>query len=517
MAKKAYIGVDGVARKIKKGYIGILTGGAEAGESLITSANISSYFNIENGEVQFTEANNVFMSTTPKAYMKFITLFPFNVELNFTAHSFNAARESFTVTINGNQIWSRTCEDGYPSSSSWTGTLNAGDSIEFILSDKGNIYTGDGMKATFSIKTIVSETIPAKSVAKQIKKAYIGIGGVARPCWSGGGKLTYYGWITELNSPRSEGAGNSNGKYALFAGGFGSNVFAYDEVVAYDSNLTKRVATTLTQAKGSLASAVIGGRVLFAGGAISSATGLAGNSNYVDGYDASLTKTAVTMQTNGNRGKLGGASNGRYAIFAGGAHSWNNGLNLVDAFDESMTLTVPSQLATAGCYINGVRIGGYALFAGGYGRVAVETYNQSLTRGVAPDISATAYISTYMGATTVGGYALVGGGQNNNVVDAYDGSLTRISASPLQNQSNPFIAATTLGDFAIFAGGWHSSSSSPTVCAEVYDEHLTKTTSEFPTEKRAVLAATVGDFAVFAGGLNSSSYPTTSAVAYTIA
>ena len=57
-------------------------------------------------------------------------------------------------------------------------------------------------------------------VARKIKKAYIGIGGVARPCWSGG-ELAYYGTITPLSIERCYLAATTVGNYALFGGGYG--------------------------------------------------------------------------------------------------------------------------------------------------------------------------------------------------------------------------------------------------------------------------------------------------------
>ena len=61
--------------------------------------------------------------------------------------------------------------------------------------------------------------IGVNNVARKIKKAYIGIGGVARPCWSGG-ELAYYGTITALSKARCDLAATSVGNYALFGGGY---------------------------------------------------------------------------------------------------------------------------------------------------------------------------------------------------------------------------------------------------------------------------------------------------------
>lgn len=66
-----------------------------------------------------------------------------------------------------------------------------------------------------------------------------------------------------------------------------------------------------------------------------------------------------------------------------------------------------------------------------------------------------------LAATTVGNYALFGGGSYNNIypdtVDSYDSNLTRGTASLLsKDKSN--LAATTVGNYALFGGGGYSDS-----------------------------------------------------------
>ena len=61
----------------------------------------------------------------------------------------------------------------------------------------------------------------------------------------------------------------------------------------------------------------------------------------------------------------------------------------------------------------------------------------------------------YLAATTVGNYALFGGGYGSgysNVVDAYDTSLTRTTPTAL-SVARSDLAATTVGNYALFGGG----------------------------------------------------------------
>ena len=71
-----------------------------------------------------------------------------------------------------------------------------------------------------------------------------------------------------------------------------------------------------------------------------------------------------------------------------------------------------------------------------------------------------------LSATTVGDYALFGGGYTDYVssatVDAYDSSLTRSTPTPL-SVGRCVLSATTVGDYALFGGGYTGNGSSATV------------------------------------------------------
>ena len=77
-----------------------------------------------------------------------------------------------------------------------------------------------------------------------------------------------------------------------------------------------------------------------------------------------------------------------------------------------------------------------------------------------------------LAATTVGNYALFGGGYDNSyrvAVDAYNTSLTRATRTSL-SQERANLAATTVGNYALFGGGQVSSGSSSTVDAYRYTD-----------------------------------------------
>ena len=71
-------------------------------------------------------------------------------------------------------------------------------------------------------------------------------------------------------------------------------------------------------------------------------------------------------------------------------------------------------------------------------------------------------------ATTVGNYALFGGGYNGtdylSTVDAYDTSLTRTTPTAL-SVARDGLSATTVGNYALFGGGYNGTDRLSTVDA----------------------------------------------------
>lgn len=111
-----------------------------------------------------------------------------------------------------------------------------------------------------------------------------------------------------------------------------------------------------------------------------------------------------------------------------------------------------------------------------------------------------------LAATTVGDYALFGGGTSGNKhsaeVDAYDTNLTKTMATSL-SQARYLLAATTIGDYALFGGGTNGSSQYNTV--DAYNTSLTRTTPTALSQNRSGLTATtIGDYALFGAGTSGS-------------
>ena len=108
----------------------------------------------------------------------------------------------------------------------------------------------------------------------------------------------------------------------------------------------------------------------------------------------------------------------------------------------------------------------------------------SLTRTTPTPLSAGRFS---LAATTVGNYALFGGGYGggySSTVDAYDTSLTRTIPTPL-SEARSDLAATTVGNYALFGGG----DNNLTATVDAYDTSLTRTTATPLSEARGYLAA----------------------------
>lgn len=338
-------------------------------------------------------------------------------------------------------------------------------------------------------------------VAHKIKKAYIGVGGIARPFWFNG-ELAYHGTAPSMSTGRYHVSSASIGDYALFAGGYTGSFF--NTVDTYNKQLTKSTATTLSAARYGMGATEIGNYALFAGGIGNSST----YQTVVDAYNKSLTRSKPTALSVA-RSFMGATTVGNYAVFGGGNDYTSARSAVVDAYNSSLTRSTPTVLSKSRYQLAAATIGNYALFAGGDTNAngyteyytTVDAYNASLTRSTPTALSVK---RTLLAATTVGNYALFGGGSNasrSDAVDAYNSSLTRSTPTVLSVARNE-LAATTVGNYALFGGG-HSTNRLATV--DAYDEDLTRTIqNDLIVPRYRLTATTIGDYALFSGGDNNS-------------
>lgn len=359
--------------------------------------------------------------------------------------------------------------------------------------------------------------------ARKAKKAYVGIGGVARPFF-GAGEVTYYGTITGMQAARCDptAASTTVGGYALFAGSgsppsnSGESTYTVD---AYDKNLTRISAPALSSNYAHSATTVGDYAIFHSGG-----------SSY-DIYNSSLTHQQLTPTTYCDPDCAG--TIGSYAVFWGtqsiqvDMYEWNT---VAYANTVSAWLTQSSIEATPNVRqnVSSTLVGDYVLFGGGVNQATsvpyVDAYDTSLVRqtvGSSFKCPTSSMYSTHYGATTVGNYAVFGGSDypwpTSNLTDAYNKSLTQVTM-PSLSTGRGAVSATTLGRFAIFAGGQADTDLSLPE-TDVYDENLTRTTiTGLGSHRSGFLAETIGNYAIIAGGWYESGfkYPYSSVEAYTL-
>ena len=93
----------------------------------------------------------------------------------------------------------------------------------------------------------------------------------------------------------------------------------------------------------------------------------------------------------------------------------------------------------------------------GYSKITFNIYPTELVKSTTIALSKGRY---ELAATTVGNYALFGGGIDASgrsiVVDSYSASLVRRTPTPL-SEGRYALAATTVGGYALFGGGYGTS------------------------------------------------------------
>ena len=236
----------------------------------------------------------------------------------------------------------------------------------------------------------------------------------------------------------------------------------------------------------------------------------------------------VVTHLSEGRASLAATTVGGYALFGGGEAGDFVPNTAVDAYTTSLVHSTPAPLSCSRESFAATTVGNYALFGGGAGGAGgpVDAYTTSLVHSTTA--SRTEGRSD-LAATTVGGYALFGGGlykgsaprastyiSFSGTVDAYTTSLVRSTATSLSS-AREGLAATTVGGYALFGGGFYEGGSARatgvaySATVDAYTTSLVHSTTTSLSEGRGKLAATtVGGYALFGGGdYNSGALPGT--------
>ena len=349
--KKAYVGVDSKARKIKKGYIGV--GGIA----------------------------RLFYSGDP--------------ELSYYGEVDTAASEQYN--------------------SSYGAATTVGDYALFA----GGSYTSITNQVNAYNSSLIKSTPSTLSVARK-GLASTTLGSYALFAGGGDGSKAYYSAIdvytntlskvtaNNLSTVTGYPAATTVGNYALFGGGYnGSYVSTMN---TYNSSLVKGSTSALSVARYYLAATTVGNYALFAGGA----GGSNGNkTNTVDTYNSSLVKGTATALSVA-RYKLTATTVGDYALFAGGYVGGDEYAGAaVDTYNSSLVKGTATTLSHGKINPAATTLGNFALFGSGsyqsgtsisYSK-KVDFYTSNLVKGETSDLP----IGLVDGVgTSVGNYALFG-------------------------------------------------------------------------------------------------------------
>lgn len=484
--------------------------------TIVNSSNLSSWFSISDADgISSWSGNTLTVSgVSGNERVKLTALVDMAISFDYTATSY------CKISFNGQYI-SEDGEDG-----SYSGTLLTGQSFYFSISntvttrtgtftnisctkmEKKVCYVGVDGKAR-KVKKIY---VGANNVAQRVRKAYVGVGGVARIWWTTG--LEYDGTATSLRAKVYAPAATTIGDYATFAGGLTSSTSATNYVTRYNKSLTRSSGSNLSNARGFLVATTVGNYGVFAGGANCNQNSSGSMFSVVDAIIASGTVTQATEECSRYAFGKAAATAGNYAFFAGGVNFSDSRGRDIDCYDSSLTYVENYMyLNEYSSWLAATTLGNCAIFAGGKGGTR-STSSEMVSSATAMDSSLTKHtpdeLSTGrmdLAATTVGNYALFCGGYGNGssaitVIDVYNQSLTRtMTLSTVNGRRN--CSAITLGNYAIFAGGGGDIhfNDHPTA-VDVFDKSLTRVNDVggISTGRAYMAAATIGSYALFGGG-----------------
>lgn len=380
MAKKAYIGVEGVARKIKKGYIGVdnvarkikkvyigiggvarpcWSGGELVRYGMITSLPVeTSYADAASvGNCAIFSGFRYFDYSGTLVYGRQIVAYDANLTQTTKSGLYDGGLYDGRINMSCGSIGNYAVFAGGSGSSGMTTTVDGFDasltraSASSLAQARTNAMAARvGDRLVFLGGTILAGTQYAEFYDKSLSRSYAEV---------------------PLASVANSGGASSVGNYALFCGGTRSGV--QSKAVAFDSSLTRHdLSIGLSQARSSLSATTVAGFALFAGGM--------GDENdvfnTVDVFDGSLTRSNPVSLPSPRR-ELLACTVENFAVFAGGygPNYYTEAAN-VYGVDDSLTLKEVGSLAETRATGAAASVGKYALF-GGDGKTnqaSVEAY-----------------------------------------------------------------------------------------------------------------------------------------------
>ena len=523
-------GISSVARKVKKMYVGVDTQVPIMSETTqqltLNDTNLKEFFdvsaetgtnkwtplNITGGGVSFSPGNYGVNSTTATCTLTAKENLT-NIVIGYS-YVTEKSYDKVTIVRNGSTLLNA-------ASGSNTGTFDAttlakGQTIKLTYT-KDSSQSASGEKVNIDItcdpieKTVQTITgYEMQEIARKIKKGYVGVGGVARPFFSGGGLPTYYGHVTNPSTARFNMSGVTIGNKAVFAGGVESSSYhgstASRAIDVYDSSLALTTSYLGTAKQCMAGIGTKDGWALLAGGktrGVDSQT----CTDVVQKLDASLALTTAASGLAYGLYDAGAGTVGGYALVAGGHTNTSSGQRPeVYAYDSALTRLQVSSLKANNSQVSGCSLDNMVIFAGGVTETNVVAYNASLTQTV----SSQTYYQRHPAAAPLGEKAIFAGGVDSNnsyqsAVYVCDSSLTVTAASQSLTKANA-PAGIAFDGYVAFGYGYTGSTMSPWRC-DIFDESMTMTHIDdgdshgnlVQSASEIVSAAKAGNYAIFAG------------------
>lgn len=381
MARKAYIGVNGVARKITKGYIGV---------NGVARRIVKAYIGI-GGVARPCWASGLeyYGAVTPLSEGRTNL-----ASASIPTHAFFAcgrlnSGSSLTVFSKAIDVYDRVLTRTSLSLANATPTsLNGRENLSGG-SVNGVAIFGGGRHGSTEYSDYVNDvfSIDASMTVTRVPQGQY------------------------LSSNASNYATTAVGNHVIFANG--TTFDSYNRIVeAYDSSLTKKTCTPTTKSIKRRAAATVGNYAIIAGGEYGNASTT--YDTVIDVYDSSLTKVSSGIALSVGRSALTATTINGNALFAGGA-KYQDRFNTVDSYNASLTHTTSvAPLSEARMKAEAITMKDLALFIGGETSsktATVDAYDGSLTKTRVPQLSAGRYNHA---VAKVGNFVLVGGGATDS-------------------------------------------------------------------------------------------------------
>lgn len=302
------------------------------------------------------------------------------------------------------------------------------------------------------------------------------------------GEVVYYGTATNIMAAYYI-AGTHVGDYAIFAGGSIDGGFTYSStnaVYTFNSSLTRGTADSLPYNQtGALGANFSDHALIIGGSAYRSSTRI--EYHEIVSYDISLTRTLLEAIS---QSYVYGAQTGNIFLVS-------KPTSIEAYLDELLTFHEIESIRLSSID-GGIDIGAYALFYNGLEVIAIDS---SLTQQNLANLTIQRNFSSI---AQNGAYALFAGGYYSSTtystVEAYDYSLTQTIAPSLTSVGANLVGGR-LGDFAVFSCCYPSS----TNYTDVYDTSLTRESKDPLSSQRFYTAvANTGNYLLYGGGRNNN-------------